>query len=72
MTRFQDNLYQVRSKSIDWIIIGSYDNKRSKNDSQNRLWSSMPEGVEPQWRAKGLNMVAKNWLRSPMHEGVEP
>ena len=52
MTRFWNNLDQVRSnrkigKTNNLKVFGSNKTKGHKQDSQNRLWSPMPEGGEP-------------------------
>jgi hypothetical protein len=51
-TRFWNNLHEVRSKSKDWKVkkfkvFGTIKAKGPKQDSQNKLWSPLPEGGEP-------------------------
>jgi hypothetical protein len=47
----QNNLHHVRSKQPKYNlkVFGSKKTKGPKQDSQNRLWSPMPEGGEHQF-----------------------
>jgi hypothetical protein len=47
MTSFWNNLHQVKSKSKDWKVknFGNNKTKGPKQDNQNRLRPTMPEGV---------------------------
>ena len=69
MTRFSNNLHQVRSTQNNLKVFGSKKTKGSKQNSQNLLRSPMSEGGEQenQKPKKGT----QNLLRTPMSEGGE-